>query len=78
MDIKDITSEDKIGFAEAYRVYETMLPEEKELIPQDFIDKLIEYGDFDEVKPFASKEEALNYDFSKKGLYLIMYMCTFK
>ncbi len=78
MNIKDIASEDRIGFAEAYRVYETMLPEEKEKIPQDFIDRLVEYADFDSVKPFESKDEVLNYDFSKKGLYLIMYMCTFK
>ena len=78
MDIKDITPEDKKSFAEAYRVYETMLPEEKEKIPQELIDRLIEYGDFDSIKPFSSKDEAMNYNFSTKGLYLIMYMCTFK
>ena len=66
----------RVTMAEVYRIYEMLSPEEKDNIPGSFIDTLVYYGDFDSVKPFHSKKEALKYNLSDKAWYLIMYMCT--
>ena len=66
----------RVTMAEVYRIYELLSPDEKDNIPGSFIDTLVYYGDFDSVKPFHSKKEALKYNLSDKAWYLIMYMCT--
>ena len=69
---------DTIAMAEAYRVYELLNDEDKEKIPEDFVNRLLYYGDFKSVKPFSSMEELEKGNISKEGLYLVMYMCTYK
>ena len=78
MNISEITSEDRIAMAEAYRAYELMTPEDREKVPEDFVNMLLDCGNFDDVKPFETRDEFLNTEFSEKAIYLIMYMCTFK
>ena len=78
MDHKDLTSQDRIAMAEAYRVYELLSLEEQSHIPQDFVDSLLRYGDFENTTPINSVDEAIEEGrLSKKALYLVMYMCTF-
>ena len=74
----NITDEDKVAMAEAYRVYELFQDEEKEKIPDNFVETLLYFGDFKKVKPFANVEEMKNANLSLKGKYLLMYMCTFE
>jgi hypothetical protein len=69
---------DTIAMAEAYRVYELMEDHEKEKIPQDFVNRLLYYGDFKKVGPFSSMKEVEEGNISKEGMYLVMYMCTYK
>ena len=77
MKAKELTKEDKIALAEAYRFYQMLIYDDQQKIPQDFIEFLKNNGDLDSVKPFESKEDALNAKLSQKANYLIMYMCTF-
>lgn len=74
---EEILEEDRIAMAEAFRVYQMLDDEDKEKVPADFVDTLFSEADLTKVKPFKSKEEADNYNFSRKAWYLIMYMCTF-
>ena len=78
MEEKELTDIDKVAMAEAYRVFQLLPLDEQAKIPEDFVDRLILYGDFKKVKPFKNKEEMQNYDLSDEAMYLIMYMCTFK
>jgi hypothetical protein len=78
MDKSNITDEDRIAMADAYRVYELLSLEEQQDVPEDFINTLLYYGDFKNATPINSVEEALKEGrLSKKAMYLIMYMCTF-
>jgi len=72
-----LLEEDRIAMAEAYRAFEMLDENDKEKVPVDFIDTLLDEGDFSKVKAFETKEEVDEYPFSKKAWYLIMYMCTF-
>ena len=77
MKIEEITPEDKIAMAQAYRFYQMLDCCDQEKIPSDFIETLETFGDFEKVSPFKSAEEALKANLSDKANYLIMYMCTF-
>ena len=77
LDSLNIKDDDKIAMAEAYRVYELFQDEEKEKIPEDFIETLLYFGDFKKVPPFASLDEMKKAQLSQKAKYLLMYMCTF-
>jgi len=70
--------DDKIAMAEAYRVYELLSPEDQGKIPEDFVNRLLYYGDFKKVKPYSSMEDIENGNISRNGLFLVMYMCTYK
>ena len=74
----NITEEDKVAMAEAYRVFELLDDEEKEKIPAHFIETLLYFGDFKSVSPFSDIKELKRYSLSKKAKYLVMYMCTFE
>ena len=73
----ELLDEDRIAMAEAYRAFEMLDEIDKEKVPADFIDNLLSEGDFSSVKPFKTKKEVDEYEFSTKAWYLIMYMCTF-
>lgn len=73
----NVEKEDKIAMAEAYRLYECLPLEDKKKIPQDFVETILTLGDFDSVKKFENRQEIDDYQFTEKGKYLIMYMCTF-
>jgi hypothetical protein len=76
---KDVLEiKDTIAMAEAYRVYELLNDEDKAKIPEDFVNRLLYYGDFKTVKPFESMKVVEDGNISKEGLYLVMYMCTYK
>ncbi len=78
MDKEKWTKEDRIALAEAYRVYELFEDTEKEKIPQEFVQTLLEYGDLSLVKPLDASKRIEEQNLSKRGLYLVMYMCTFE
>ncbi len=75
--LDNIEDEDKIAMAEAYRTYEILDEFDQRKIPSDFVETILRYGDLESIKPFKTKEEFDSYDFSQKGKYLLMYMCTF-
>ena len=77
LDSLDIKEDDKIAMAEAYRVYEFFQDEEKEKIPEDFVETLLYFGDFKKVPPFKNLQEMKEAKLSQKAKYLLMYMCTF-
>ncbi len=74
---RNITAEDRIAMAEAYRVYELLEDKDKEKIPTHFVETLVYYGDFKKVLPFENEKDYENYEMSPKGKHLLMYMCTF-
>lgn len=76
MTIEELKNEDKLALAEAYRVYELLRPEEKELIPKKFVDTLLDYGDLSLVNRLDSSKSLKDLNLSKLGLYIVMYMCT--
>ncbi len=78
IDFNNLQEDDKIAMAEAYRAYEILDYDDREKIPSDFVETILKYGNLLAVKPFASKEEFENYNFSIKGKYLLMYLCTFE
>ena len=69
--------EDVLASTEAFRMFQMLDVAEREKIPADFVDKLLDSADLSLVPPFKNKDEVDNYEFSKKAWYLIMYMCTF-
>ncbi len=74
---ESVTDEDRIAMAQAYRAYELLTKEDKLKIPKTFVDTLLDFGNFKEVKPFKDKSEMTISDLSTKAKYLLMYMCTF-
>ncbi len=72
-----ITDEDRIAMAQVYRVYQLLTRDDKAKIPQEFVETLLEHGNFKEVKPFKDKSEINMTAFSQKAKYLLMYLCTF-
>lgn len=73
---EELKQEDKLALAETYRVYELLSPEEKEQIPDDFVEVLLDYGDLSLVPPFDPLKSLKDFNISKRGQYLILYMCT--
>ena len=74
---EEITNEDRIAMAEAYRVYQMLDFYEQAKVPSDFVSFIEANADLGMVVPFETPEEALNANLSEKGRYLVMYMCTF-
>ena len=76
MAYEDLKNEDKLALAEAYRVYELLNDEDKEQIPEEFVEMLLYNGDLSLVKPLDPAKSLKDFNLSKKGQYLVMYMCT--
>lgn len=76
MTIEELKKEDKLALAEAYRVFEILRPEEKEMIPKEFVNTLLDYADLSLVKPLDPTKKLKDQNLSKQGLYIVMYMCT--
>lgn len=76
MAYEDLKNEDKLALAEAYRVYELLNDEDKEQIPEEFIEMLLNNGDLSLVKPLDTSKSLKDFNLSKRGQYLVMYMCT--
>ena len=77
MNIEEVTSEDKVAMAQAYRFYQMLDCSDQDKIPKDFVDMLETFGDFEKVEPFKNVDEALKSNLNEKANFLIMYMCTF-
>lgn len=77
MTYEELKNEDKLALAEAYRVYEILSGPEQELIPEEFVDTLLSYGDLSLIGPLDPSKSLKEQNLSKRGLYLVMYMCTF-
>lgn len=73
-----LNKEDQLALAEAYRFYEILSGPEQEKIPEKFVNALISYGDLNLKGPLNPLKSLEEQNLSKKGLYLIMYMCTFE
>lgn len=73
---EELKKEDKIALAEAYRVYELLSGPEQERVPRDFVETLLNYGDLTLVKPLDPNKNLEEQNLSKRGMYLVMYMCT--
>jgi len=73
---EDLKKEDKIALAETYRVFELLNGPSKERIPREFVEILLDYGDLNAVPPFDAEKSLKDFNLSKRGKYLIMYMCT--
>lgn len=78
MTYEELKKEDKLALAEAYRVYEMLSGPEQEKIPRDFVNILLNYGDLTLVKPLDPNKDLSEQNLSKRGLYIVMYMCTFE
>lgn len=78
MDYEKLKNEDKLALAEAYRVYELLSGPEQEKIPEEFVNILLNYGDLSLIGPLDPNKDLENQNLSKRGLYLVMYMCTFE
>lgn len=78
MNYEELKNEDKLALAEAYRVYELLDGPDKEKIPEEFVETLLSYGDLSLVKPLDPAKSLEEQNLSKRGLYLVMYMCTFE
>ena len=78
MNDKELKEEDKLALAEAYRVYELLEDTEKEKIPEEFVQAMLNYGDLSLVKPLDASKPLEEQNLSKRGLYWVMYMCTFE
>ena len=78
MTFEELKNEDKLALAEAYRVYEMLSGPEQEKIPEEFVNVLLNYGDLSLVKPLDPSKELSEQNISKRGMYLVMYMCTFE
>lgn len=76
MNFKDLNMEDKLAFAEAYRVYEILNGPDKDRIPSEFVDALLYYGDLRLVGPLNPEKSLKEQNISKLGMYIVMYMCT--
>lgn len=76
MKFENLTQEDKIALAETYRVYELLEDTEKERIPEEFVEMIFNYGDLSLVPPLDSEKKLIDFNLSKQGKYLVMYMCT--
>ena len=76
MTYEQLKNEDKVALAEAYRVYELLSGPEQEKIPEDFVDALLYFGDLRMVKPLDPNKPLEEQNLSKRGLYMVMYMCT--
>jgi hypothetical protein len=73
----ELTYEDRVAMAEAYRVYQMLSCREKAKIPSKFISFIEQNAELGAVKPFKSKSDALKAFISEKANYLLLYMCTF-
>ncbi len=78
IDYNNLTDEDRVAMAEAYRTFEILDEIDQSKIPEDFVETLLKFGDINSVKPFESIDDFDKYQFSQKGKYLLMYMCTFE
>ena len=75
---EELQKEDKLALAEAYRVYELLDGPDQEKITKEFVNTLFNYGDLSLVKPLDPAKPLNEQGLSKRGLYLVMYMCTFE
>lgn len=78
MTYDDLKLEDSLALAEAYRVYELLNDEDKERIPEKFVEILFSYGDLSLVGPLDPSKSLKEFNLSKRGRYLVMYMCTLR
>lgn len=76
MNFKLLEKEDRLALAETYRVYELLAPEEREQIPDEFVQMLINYGDLSLVPRLDPTKSLKDFNLSKRGQYLVLYMCT--
>ncbi len=74
---KELTYEDRVAMAEAYRVYQMLSNRDKAKIPSKFISFIEQNAELGAVKPFKTKSEALKAFISEKANFILMYMCTF-
>lgn len=73
---QNLTLEDRIALAEAYRVYELLEDTEKEKIPPAFVGRLFDYGALDLVPPFDPTKTLKDFQLSERGKYIVLYMCS--
>ena len=76
MTFEELKNEDKLALTEAYRIYEILNDEDKEQIPKDFVEILLNYSDLSLVSPLDPSKSLKEFNLSKRGQYLVMYMCT--